>query len=602
MKHSLLLLASLFISVALFGKYEYTLRWDKPNTHTLWVELSTQPQNDNYTDVQIATWRPGRYIAQDYAAAVSDFSARDQSGKTLRFTKLTKNTWRIFHETTTQVKVKYSFYANNEDAGSSYYSDGQVYFNPINLFVYVPGRMDEEVSLSLPELPSSWMAATALTPTRDPRIFTAASFHEFADSPTVFSDKMKKMMFRLKDVTFFLYFQGDYKGDAEVDSTIIQSLRAVVAEQGAIFGGFPFKTFHFIYRLLDFDLRHAVEHANSTSVVIPSRVTANPATVVGGIIGISSHEFFHAWNVKRIRPLALLPYDYNQEQYTGLHWFTEGVTDYYSTLTMMRAGVISEEKALSILANGMTSIEANYAYAIVSPYYSSMDSWLSTSTYAHPFLKNSFYTLGQRLGFVMDVRLRVMSKGEKSLDDVFRYLYSEVYLKNNGIAEDGIQKALETVSGVSWKDFFDKYVYGVEKMDFSQLFQGSGLLVKQIPSPGLTLEKIGVQQFDKGKEGWFVKKIHPAGEAYSAGVGLNDLITSINDKKIADFDENTFFASLKVGDKIRLTFITAQGVFKTESLIYKGDVSPKTYSISRTPTPTPAENIILAGWSRPLSK
>lgn len=579
-----------------FGKYDYTLRWDKSNTHSYWIEMETAPQNEGYTEVQIATWRPGRYIAQEYAAAITGFVAKDGSGNTLKFTKTSKNTWRILHGKIDKVKIKYAYYANNEDAGSSYYTEGQAYFNPINCFMYVPGRLEDAVTLNVPDLPKDWDIATALTPTRDYHIFTAASFHEFADCPTVFATQMKKMMFRVGDVTFFLHFQGDYKGNVEVDSAIIQNMRKVVAEQGAIFGGFPFKTFHFIYRLLDYDLRHAVEHANSTSVVLPSKVTSAPANVVGGIIGISAHEFFHAWNVKRIRPAALFPYNYNQEQYTGLHWFTEGVTDYYSTLCMIRSGVLTEEKGLSVLANGMQAIDANYAYSVISPYYSSYDSWLSPSTYAHPLLRNSFYTLGQRLGAVIDGKIRVMTGGKKSFDDVFVYLYNEYYKKNLGVPEDGIQKAIETVSGGSWQDFFDKYVMGTEKMNYNELLKGTGLTMETKENAASTLEKIGIQQFDRGKEGWFVKKIHPSGEAFQAGVGLNDLVIAINDQNVDVLDDTKFFGTLKKGDVIKLAFINAEGTLHTENVSFTGNAIPKLYTLKKAENLNAAEGKIAVDW------
>jgi predicted metalloprotease with PDZ domain len=595
-KLRLLFFALLVLPLFSFAKYDYTLRWDKPNTHTYWIEMETTPQTEGYTDVQIATWRPGRYIAQEYASAITGFVAKDGKGNTLKFNKTSKNTWRIQHGKTDKVKIKYAYYANNEDAGSSYYTEGQAYFNPINCFMYVPGKLDEAVTLNVPDLPKEWEIATALTPTRDFHIFTAASFHEFADCPTVFADKMKKMMFRVGDVTFFLHFQGDYKGDASVDSAIVQNMRKVVSEQGAIFGGFPFKTFHFIYRLLDYDLRHAVEHGNSTSVVVPSKTTAAAANVVGGIVGISSHEFFHAWNVKRIRPAALFPYNYNQEQYTGLHWFTEGVTDYYSTLVMIRSGVISEEKGLSILAAGMQSIDANYAYSVVSPYYSSYDSWLSPSGYAHPLLRNSFYTLGQRLGAVIDLKIRTMTGGKKSFDDVFTYLYKEYYIKNLGVPEDGIQKAMEFVSGASWQDFFDKYVYGTEKMNYNQLLAGTGMIMDIKENEATTLEKLGIQQFEKGKEGWFIKKIHPAGEAYQAGVGLNDLIIAINDQKVEALDDAKFFASLKKGDVVKVDFINAEGSLHSEKITYSGETNPKIYTLKRGENLNAMEGKIIADW------
>ncbi len=580
-----------------WAKYDYTLRWDKPNTHLYKITLSTEPQTATYTDFQIATWRPGRYIDQDYAAAVANFVAQNTDGTALSFTKINKNTWRVSHPKVTKLEIAYTYYANNEDAGSSYYADGQVYFNPINCFMYVAGKWNDAVSLNIPDLPQDWKAATALSPvSKDGKTYSAPSFHEFADCPSVFSNKMKTLSFSTQGSVFYLHFQGDYKGDAVTDSSAVKNMRKIVAEQGAVFGGFPFNNFHFIYRLVEADIHHAVEHANSTSVALPSKVSESPEAIKG-ILNISSHEFWHVWNVKRIRPAALLPYDYNEEQFTGLHWFTEGVTEYYSTLTNIRSGVISREQGLGIFAKSIQSVENNYGYSFISPYYSSYDSWLSPSQYSQPHLRNSFYVSGQVLGLLIDLQIRTQSKGEKSLDDVFRYLYKEYGSLNKGLSEDGVQKAIETVTGNSWKTFFEKYVYGNAPKNYAELLAGSGLNINIAESADNTWEKFGVLQFSESAQGWFVKKIHAGSDAYLAGVGTGDLITSVNGEKAGKLDQTTFFSSLKVGQRISITYINAQGNEYIADFAFTGNGTPKICALS-----VAKENKMVDKWLSSLVK
>lgn len=584
-------LLSLLLSVSAWAKYNYTLQWDKANTHTYRITMETAPQTEAYTDVQSALWRPGRYITQDFAAAIWDVSAKDAAGNVLKIQKITKNTWRVFHAKTTKIAVKYAYYADNDDAGSSYYVEGQVYFNPSNCFMYVPNRWDDEVNLTLPDLPANWKVATALIPTKDPHLFTAASYHDFADSPTVFADKMKILRFQAKGTTFFMYFQGDYKGNTAVDSALIQQVRKIVLQQAAVFGGFPFKTYHFIYRLLDYDMRHAVEHNNSASFVLPARVTESERSIVGGVCGITSHEFWHAWNVKRIRPAALVPYNYSQEQYTGLHWFTEGVTDYYSTLTMIRAGVITSEEGLKTFASGIQSLENTYAYSVVSPEMSSFDSWLAPSGYAHPLHGTSYYPSGQRLGLLIDLQMMAITKGKKSLDDVFRYLFKEYAEKGLGVPEEGVQKAIELISGVSWQDFFDKYVHNSSPIDYNKLMEGTGLLMNIKENNNTTWEKLGIAQYEKIPQGWFVKRIDPRGDAYLAGIASGDLIFKINGKAPDEIDENDFFKSLKKGKEITFDYINQQGYEHSVTFKYTGNGIPHTYSFSMK-----EDNLILENW------
>lgn len=592
-------LLMLCVSQFLWAKYDYVLRWDKPNTHLYRITLLTETQTATYTDVQIAAWRPGRYINQDYAAAVGNFVAETVEGTALRYIKMNKNTWRVFHSTMDQLKVNYTYYANNEDAGSSYYGDGQVYFNPINCFMYVAGKWNEAVTLAIPDLPNDWKSATALTPVgTDGKHFSATSFHEFADCPSVFSNKMKTLNFTSQSATFKMHFQGNYKGDAATDSAAVRNMRKIVAEQGAIFGGFPFKEFHFIYRLVESDIHHAVEHANSTSVALPSKVSESAEAITKGICNISSHEFWHVWNVKRIRPAALLPYDYNEEQFTGLHWFTEGVTEYYSTLAMIRAGVISREEGLKIFANSIQVLENNYAYSVISPYYSSYDSWLSPSTYSQPLLRNSFYVSGQILGLMMDLRIRSQSKGEKSLDDVFRYLYQVYGSLDHGVSEDGIQKAIETVTGNSWQDFFDSYVYGNKVKDYRSLFAGTGLDINVSENTDNMWEKLGILQVSKSEQGWFVKKIHPLGDAYLAGIGVGDLITEINGEKADKVDEAAFFNGLTLGKNISLKYLNVQNNQYVVNFPYRGQGSPKVATLYIPPSMNAMEGKIMNDWLR----
>lgn len=579
------------LSISAFASYRYTLQWDKPNTHTYRITLETPPQNADFTDIQSALWRPGRYITQDFAAAIWDVSAKDGAGTILKVQKINKNTWRVFHAKTDKIVVKYAYYADNDDAGSSYYVEGQVYFNPANCFMYIPNQWDTPVELTIPDLPSNWKVATALNPTKDPHLYTATSFHEFADSPTVFADKMKILSFQAKGTKFYLYFQGDYKGNVDVDSALVRQIRKIVVQQAAVFGGFPFKTYHFIYRLLDYDMRHAVEHSNSASFVLPARVTESEKSIVGGVCGITSHEFWHAWNVKRIRPAALVPYNYSVEQYTGLHWFTEGVTDYYSTLAMIRAGVISREDGLKSFANSFQSLDNTYAYSVISPEVSSFDSWLAPSPYAHPLHGTSYYPSGQRLGFLIDIMMRKITKDKKSLDDVFRYLNTEYAEKGLGVPEDGVQKALELISGTSWQDFFDNYIHNSRPIDYEKIMEGTGLALTIKENNNTTWEKLGITQYEKIEQGWFIKRINPSGDAYQAGLGTGDLIFTVNGKDPSEINENDFFKSLQKGKEITLTYINQEGYEHKVAFKYTGMAIPRLYSFSMK-----EDNLFIENW------
>lgn len=565
------------------ANYAYRLQWFQPHTHTYLVTLKTSIQTPSYTDFKIPAWRPGRYILQDYAAAISHFEAQDGMGKKLQWLKVDKDTWRVMHANSRDVEISYRYFANNEDAGSSYLGEGQVYFNPINLFMYVDGRMDDAVEMEVPELPATWKVATSLH--QEGKIFSAKSYHEFVDAPTVFAEEMKQMTFEIDGVKFFLHFQGEYQGDAKTDETILENVEKICREQAAIFGGFPFNNYHFIYRLLPYNLRHAVEHEYSSSYALPSTVSRSPRAAISGICGITAHEFWHVWNVKRIRPAALVPYDYSKPQYTSLHWFTEGVTDYYTNLTQVRTGIISEAEFLKRISNTISSLENSYAASVVSPSSASANSWLSSSTYAHPHHKISYYTLGSRMGFILDLALRSQSKGRVSLDDVFVYLYKTYYQKGQGFPEDGVQKAMETLTGISWQDFFDRYIHDTQSINYKDLMKPFGLIIDINEKSGAGTKMLGINQHRKVSQGVVVQGIYPGGDAARDGLGEGDLILTIDGQSVVNLDLNDYINTLKKNQTIEIK-VFSDGRIKDLIIKYKGDNRPKTFSISTSNKPT----------------
>ncbi len=575
--------------------YQYTLNWGEPNTHTYQVSLEVAPQSDTATFFQLAVWRPGRYFQQDYAAAVWGFQAKDGKGKSLTWEKVSGSLWKVKHPKLEQINIAYSYYANNADAGSSLLAENQAYFNPVNLFMYVPGRLDEPVTLTTPDLPASWKIATAMQQEGNPvQTFKTASWHDFADSPTVLSPEMKTLSFEELGTRFYIHLQGDYRGDSTVDEALIKGISAICREQGALFGGFPFTEYHHIYRLLPYDMRHAVEHANSASYALPARITQSTATITS-MFGITSHEFFHAWNVKRIRPAALWPYDYSQPQYTRLHWFTEGVTDYYSQLIMVRAGLITTEDFLKNISDDVASAENDPAAHVVSPEEASFDSWLMTSSYLPAGRKISYYTLGARAGLILDLTLREKSDGKISLDQLFKYLYQEYYLQNKGVPENGIQLAAETLTGDSWEKFFGQYLSGTESPDYEQLLGPFGVKVLTTPDEKPGAAGMGISQYKMYSSGIQVAKLDGRGDAFFSGMDEGDFILEINGKNAASVDLEEFGNALKPGAKVTFK-INRQGVARTIQLKYTGITRPTKYIFTENDRSNNREKELLEGW------
>lgn len=563
---------------------DYSLEWLAPNTHTYVVSILTTSEDGAYTDFRLPAWRPGRYYLQNYAASVSHFQAQTVAGTILDWQKVDKDTWRVSHSTGGEkLLIRYRYLANNRDAGSSYLSADEVYFNPINLFMYVPSRLDERVRLNLPLLDSTWKQATALTAGSQFNEFFADSYHEFVDAPTVFSPQMKQLEFESDGTTFYVHFQGKYEVGSEADADIASAVKSICEEQAAVFGGYPFESYHFIYRLLPMNLRHAVEHANSASFALPDRIASSAQSLIKNIQGITAHEFWHAWNVKRIRPSALWPYDYNTEQYTHLHWFTEGVTDYYDQLSLIRAQLVTDEQFLSGLARTIQALENSYASRVVSPADASFNSWLAVSPYRNPDHRISYYTLGARLGMVIDLELRSRTKDEYSLDDVFRYLFTTYYQNDLGVPENGVQLALEQFSEDSWDEFFDQYVFGTAAYDYEAMLKPFGLTLIDTIATHPGLRGLGIIASDNLSQGLYIRQLHPLGDAAAGGIAREDLILEIDGQSVTRAEPDEIINSLRIGKTI-MCRVYRDGNFLDIPLTYNQLFVPKGYVIKRSKT------------------
>jgi len=532
--------------------YRYTLAWPEPHTHQYQVTLTTEAATGDQTVFQLPAWRPGRYILQDYAAGISHFDAVDTDGRRLDWRKTDINSWRVQNPSVGPITVRYRFYANVMDAGSSVLNLEQAYFNGINLFMHVQDRYAAPCTLTVNGLPADWKMAGSLRPSAtEANVWHADSYHDLVDAPTIFSPTLRTLHLEVDGVDYYVHLQGRFGAGAAGEEKVRTDFPKIIREQAAIFGGVPLEAYHFVFQFVSQRMGHAVEHKYSSCYVLMDAFV-DSAEKVPRIYGVTSHEFFHLWNVKRIRPAALWPYDYQREAYTGLHWWTEGVTSYYTDLALVRCGLIGEAEYLNRLGGLITSFENDYANEVVAPYDASFNSWLARSDYENPHHQNSYYALGNRLGLLLDLELRRLTQGAKSLDDVFRYLYEMYYEKDLGVPEEGIQGACETVSGHSFQSFFDRHVYGTESTDYATLFEPFGLVAAKTMDTDAGWAHLGIEKLEATEEGLLLQSVTPGSDASLAGLGDGMLIRLVDGQVAADFDAAGFFQAGKEGKTLAL--------------------------------------------------
>lgn len=311
----------------------YKLIISNQDPHFFRIETIIQTRGEHFLKLQLPSWRPGRYELANYAKNIRSFSATNNAGAELNWKKLSKDTWEISCQGLTEFTISYEYYANQFDAGASYIDSDIVYVNPVNCFMYVDGRINEPCELSL-EIPDSYEIACQLK--SENKLIKAANFDQFADSPFMASSKLIHHSFEESNCLIHFWFYGI---ETLNFSRLEEDTRKYARIQAEIFGEIPCPEFHFLYPLLPYKFRHGVEHSDSTVIAMgPASDFENP-DFYDDFLAISCHELFHLWNVKRIRPADMYPYDFTRENYSELGYIYEGVTTYFGDVLLKRSGV-----------------------------------------------------------------------------------------------------------------------------------------------------------------------------------------------------------------------------------------------------------------------
>jgi predicted metalloprotease with PDZ domain len=526
---------------------EYTIGWERQNTHLFEITIQAATEGAETLEFSLPSWRPGRYLIQNYARNVQEFSVTGENGKPLDWQKTDKSTWRVKPAGSKFVQARYKYYANLLDAGSSLLNESEAYFNGTNLFMYVTDRRTHPCRLKL-LFPKDWTIATSLT-LESSQTYQASDYEELADSPLIASPTLTLHYFKQGTATYYLAFQG--KLDYSLDQ-ITQNISKIVAEQVKLFGSVPFDSYWFLYHIVPGGRWHGVEHARSASMMLPETAFSTEQSRLN-FYSLTSHEFFHVWNVKRIRPQVFNPPNYSSESYTRLLWFFEGVTSYYGDLMLKRAGVIDERAFLLELEKSITELQNSPGRLITSVEEASFNGWLQPDNRENTEI--SFYTKGQLVGLLLDFEIRSRTANSKSLDDVMRYLNERYGRTGEGMPESGVQAAVETVGGGNFQEFFMRFIAGRDELPYNQYLSFVGLqLVEEIDKSkpeaylGIKLSKDDLP---------VITNIQPDSPALLAGLDRGDALLALNDKQATAANLQELLGSFSPNEVITITVFRA---------------------------------------------
>jgi predicted metalloprotease with PDZ domain len=544
----------------------YLLSWSDPNDRLFDITLRfVAPQDD--PRLLLPAWRPGRYLIQNYAANVREWSAGER-----RIWKEGKTVWRVAAKAGEEVEVTWRYYAGVLDAGSSFLDPEEAYFNGTNLFMLVEGLRREEHLLTI-AAPADWRIETQLPHAEgaDPNTFLARDYDHLIDSPTIAAAALTRHTFSESGARIHLVFHGAEGVDTDI---WVEPARAIVRAQARMFGGLPFAEYRFLYHLRD--KWHGVEHEDSCSII------ARRAELIGArpgdagfdhLLSITSHEFFHVWNVKRILPARFAPYDYWQESPTRLLWAMEGTTSYFGDLALVRAGIWSPGEYLDHLAGIIETLEGLPGRRHLALSQASFDGWLADPAQMHDHASAwfSFYTKGEIVSALLDLAIRRASAGAKALEDVWCILWQEYGQTGRGLEEDAVGNAVRRVADVG--DFFEKFVDGTSELPYAELFAEAGVeFVAEPREPGSV--SLGARLRNSGGS-LLVDAALQGGAAREAGLLPGDEIIALDGNRVASEAEVTAaLRGLRTGDTCELTIARA-GRLRSLSLTGRSDPRPR---------------------------
>lgn len=585
----------------------YTVALDKqPTSHFVHVALTVNANGASSIDVAMPSWSPGAYGIHNAWRNVQEFSASDETGAKLKFEKIDKQTWRMFSAGGKTITARYKLYLRTD------YTDEMCYLRGPSVFMYVVGKrpypLEGPVKLKL-EAPASWRVQTGMDEDSQPNSFSAANYDSFIDASIVLGPDLIQTSFDDQGAKYYLVFLGKGNYDKE---KIAHDVKQVVSYLVTMMGGPPYKKYVFFLRARPGTGSGGLEHLNSTDMSMSAWATHSSWQNYSRFLFVAAHEFFHLWNVKRIRPAILGPFDYTHEQNTRNLYVSEGMTSYWAAIGLKRSAVWSRKDYFDNLAEQIKTLQSAPGRKLMSVELSSWDTWNRGDNADNNRI--DYYNKGELLGNLLDLEIRFRTQNRKSLNDVFFYLFKTNGLPNPGFEEvHGFRDAVELIvkqtepDKADFGDFFAKYVSGVEEIPWNEFLDHAGLMLEEKKGRAEPYIGISTGTFIPTGAGIFgpsttqlppgqiaITGIAPDAPAAEAGLDVGDILVAMDDDKIDPASFSDRVKERKIGSTIRLT-VTRRDRLITINVPVRSR-EPITYSIKEKPDATELQKQIFRSW------
>ena len=563
-------------------KLEYTLSMSKPYTHYFEVETKVIGLKKDHIDFLMPVWAPGSYLVRDFPKNVEFFKASDGAGNRLKFEKINKYTWRVYSNNANEIKLWYKVYAFKVSVRTSFLNESHGYLNGTSIFMYINKMKDLPSTLKIIPYKEWKEVSTGLEPVDGARFtFSSPNYDILVDSPIEIGNQD---IIRFKaagvDYSVAMYGNGNYNAD-----TLKKYMTKVIEAETNVVGENPNKHYLFIVHNLT-NGSGGLEHLNSTTLEVNRWIYSN----MPRFLSLVAHEHFHLWNVKRIRPIALGPFNYESENYTTLLWEMEGVTSYYSNVILRRTDIITPDDFLSNISRGISYVENQPGNKVQSASEASFDAWIK----AYEPNENSgnttisYYSKGAILGMLLDLEIMNATNGKKNYDDVLRYLYKEYYKKlKRGFTKEEYRRTVEKIAGENLDDFFQKYVYSTDEIDYNKYFNYAGL---KLVDNGKNGNYFGMRT----NKDMIVQTVIKGTSAYDGEINVNDEIIALDNYRVNNNNFDRVYSQFNVGDTIKVT-VSRDGILKELQVLLK-NIHRYRYSLVEINNPTEKQKRIYDKW------
>ncbi|MBA3240388.1 MAG: M61 family metallopeptidase [Acidobacteria bacterium] len=590
----------------------YTLSMPRPESHLFEVRIDVEGAGPGgNVDFQMARWSPGRYAVFDFAKNVQEVKAQSRcppqtkcKPRVFPLTRVDTQTWRVQTDGANDLTLFYKVFADDLSGTFSQLDRRHANYNGHSVFMYVAGHKPDPVSLKIVP-PAGWKAVNGYTKREGQLDWEFPNYDLLADAPTEIAPDFTVQTFELEGKTYrvVVHSFGDEGGRRDA---LVRDVERVVRTETAMMGTPEFEGYTFIFHFDPTATRgDGMEHLTSTQIVETGSLASK--NVYDSAVGTAAHEFFHVWNVKRLRPAGLGPWDFTRPVETRGLWIAEGFTNYYGTLFLRRAGITNDQQLFDDYAGTISGIENAPGSRLMSAEESSL---------LAPFLDRganeqrtnlgntsvSYYPKGETLGLVLDLIIRGRTRGRVSLDDVMRRAYEEFYLKSpkenyylrgRGYTNEDFARLASEVAGFDLSDFFARHVRGVEPPPYAEALAAVGLRFTRVPEQqsfdaGLSLDQRDTQQPR-------VVSVKGSSPAEAAGIKQGDVLITFGKTAITPANWRDALNTYKSGERMPLTLRRGRETLSTE--IKLPDAPERfTYRIEKDEKASPEARAMREAW------